>query len=323
MKKRILFLTILISILAINIFHFVSAQIPVIDNAAKQAEDLQKKLSSEETRNAFLKEKLLEYMQSTDTGKSLLSLNEKMSFFNPIFNLLLGINYSFSSLFFLTFLAWIVIITYIYRSLMVLNVKWMEHPKFVFMLKFVITTFAGIILSQIGLTKGIAFLLITPFYLFLTIIGIFIFILINSGLIAIIRPKRILSNSLTFFGSAFLTLILTAGISNWAWLKSSVEWLTTLPNWMNGLIIIILVVFILYYSMAYSKMLKVRFKKQIAQKQTEILKQKVERLEKKKKDEKEEALSTQEEEDLKNAKELLIELGKQLREETLEDGAGI
>jgi hypothetical protein len=312
MKKRALILLFLVSILAINLLFTASAQIAAIDDKVAQLKEVEKQLSAEETRNQYLQDKILEYMSSNPTGKFLLDLNDKMKTFNPIFNTFLGTDYSFSVIFFLTLIVWIIIIVYIYRSAMILNVKWMAHPKLIFLSKIGICLLAGIILSQLGLTKAIAFLLITPFYLFLTIIGIFLFIIISITLISLTKPRGILMDILTVIGSAILSFILCSWISTWKWLESIVNWITTLPGWLSKLILIILIVFALYYSSAYSKMLKVKFKKEIKEKQERDLRKRVGELENKKEDEKEEALSPEEEKELEIGKRMLITLGKEL-----------
>jgi len=314
MKKRALIFLFLVSILAINILSSVSAQIAAIDNKVAQLKEVQQQLSAEETRNQYLLNKTLEYMGSNPTGKFLLDLNEKIKTLNPIFNLFLGSDYSFTLLFFLTLIVWIIILVYVFRSAMILNVKYPERPKFVFQMKLIITLLAGILLSQLGLTKAIAFLLITPFYLFLTVIGIFLFIMISIGLLMLTKPKGILMEVLTVIGSAVLSFILCSWISTWSWLESMVNWITALPSWLSKLILIILIVFALYYSMAYSKMLKVKFKREIKQKQDENLRVRIAELEEKKNDEGAEALSLEERKELEIGKRMLIAIGKELED---------
>lgn len=114
MKLKIIFV---LSLLVISLFSF-----PFF--AALNPSDLSDKLSSvtetisqdhEDARN-FLKDEWTKILGENDFGRFVLFINESIKKLNPFFEVMLGIEYSLSWLFFLTLVLWIVLITYIYRA---------------------------------------------------------------------------------------------------------------------------------------------------------------------------------------------------------------
>jgi len=327
-KAGIILSLLLVSILALNLFNSVSAQtssidsnVKSIDDKVKQLEEVQKQLSAEETRNQYLQERALAYMQSTNFGRFLLSINDGLHKLSPAFKFLIGIEYSFSTLFFMTLLTWIVIWVYVHRTLYIFDILLMNKPSYAYITKQVLTLGILILLSLIGLTPAIALLLSTPYYLVLAVLMVVMTVMI-SVLIKRINPT---DNPIRFEIQTGIALIVSAVItyilSRLDWLKSFIIWMATLPSWLNKIIAIFMFAFALYYSIAYSKLLKRYFTRMRKEKERQKLENRIEELEDKE-DDKEETggLTPEEKKEKRIAEQTLIAIGKELEKDISEGG---
>jgi len=256
--------------------------------------------------------KTLEYMQSTSWGKTLLAIDDDLKKVK-LFKFLFGIEYSFSVLFILTVLTWIVLLVYVYRSLFVFDIWLMEREQSTTAIKLGLTFLVGVAFSWIGLTPGIALILSVPQYLVFTVILVALSLIIQRVIYSYYPIDTPLRQIAVMLISGALGLIITYIIALIPGLISFIAWLTTLPSWLNKLITIILFVFLIYYSSAYSKTLNKYFASMKRKKQLRIMQNKIDKLEKKK--DEEGTLSIEERKEKEMAERMLIALGKELEGE--------
>ena len=72
-------------------------------------------ISNEDARTAYLKQEWTKIFEKSKTGRFFLGISKILASLSPVFKLLIGIEYSLSWLFFLSFGVWIALVVIIYR----------------------------------------------------------------------------------------------------------------------------------------------------------------------------------------------------------------
>lgn len=72
-------------------------------------------ISNEDARTAYLKQEWTKIFEKSKTGRFFLGLSKILASLSPVFVLLIGVEYSLSWLFFLSFGVWIALVVIIYR----------------------------------------------------------------------------------------------------------------------------------------------------------------------------------------------------------------
>ena len=128
MNKRV---WVIIFILGILLLSFIAKQVSSeegdipTDKDTEKIVNLTEHLSEEDSRNEYLKQEWTKILEKSKIGKVLLGIFAIFKALSPVFKVLIGIEYSLSWLFFLSFGFWIAIVIIIYKpAKCVFQAKW-------------------------------------------------------------------------------------------------------------------------------------------------------------------------------------------------------
>ncbi|MEK6850661.1 MAG: hypothetical protein AABX85_03750 [Nanoarchaeota archaeon] len=118
MNKKISLLLFFILISSLLSVTAKAETIPIADNLEENIDKLNNAadtVSNEDARTAYLKQEWTKIFEKTKTGRFFLGMSKILTSLSPVFKLLIGIEYSLSWLFFLSFGVWIALVVIIYR----------------------------------------------------------------------------------------------------------------------------------------------------------------------------------------------------------------
>jgi ABC-type multidrug transport system fused ATPase/permease subunit len=109
--KRRLMINLVILVIAItllNVTHAaVDSQIKENTDKLEGVSDNIRKISDKDFRSEFIGQEWTYFLNKTSSGRIIISVNEGVKKLNPFWNLVLGVNYSFSWGFWIAFLIWL------------------------------------------------------------------------------------------------------------------------------------------------------------------------------------------------------------------------
>ncbi len=118
-KKGVLILIVLFSLILLSIFANLSAaqdDVP-LPSEVRGLHDAGEKLSDEEQRTEYLKQEWTKILENNAVGRGILYIGKIFQVLSPVFKLLIGIEFSFSWMFFLSLGAWTAILILIYNPI--------------------------------------------------------------------------------------------------------------------------------------------------------------------------------------------------------------
>ena len=179
MKKGLLFSLFLTFIFVFSFLTKVIAETDSLENISTQIEKTQdsvSKLSDSESRNDFLKQQWIELIKKSQLGKFMESTIQTIKPINPLIEFLIGVEFSWSLLFLVTFVIWISIGIYTKRALTFFDI----FSKY---FRYVISIVTAIVFAIIGITKVISYFIVNrinslPSLWLKLIVGVIIIIII-------------------------------------------------------------------------------------------------------------------------------------------------
>lgn len=175
MKRGLILFVILVFLL--SIFPIVYSQnLPGQD----QIEALQRNvdtLTNPQSSTDYLKQEWTKIIQDTSFGKNMIQFGQFLTTLNPIFNLILGLGFSWSWIFFLTLALWICFLIWVYRlsffTKLFVSSRIVQFFVFIFLMLFI---------SYIEISKLISLLFVNLISnidsLFFQLISAFVFLMI-------------------------------------------------------------------------------------------------------------------------------------------------
>jgi heme/copper-type cytochrome/quinol oxidase subunit 2 len=107
-KKQESLVILVIAITLLNVTHAaVDSQIKENTDKLEGVSDNIRKISDKDFRSEFIGQEWTYFLNKTSSGRIIISVNEGVKKLNPFWNLVLGVNYSFSWGFWIAFLIWL------------------------------------------------------------------------------------------------------------------------------------------------------------------------------------------------------------------------
>tara|TARA_Y100000310_G_scaffold345546_1_gene466328 strand:+ start:1830 stop:2495 length:666 start_codon:yes stop_codon:yes gene_type:complete len=98
-----------ISLIAAQDFAGIEQGLEDLEEKGEQAEELVDTITDEEARAQYLKKEWTKILEKTKAGKIILSISDFLAKFNPLFKIVLGVEYSLSWAFIFSVLIWLIL----------------------------------------------------------------------------------------------------------------------------------------------------------------------------------------------------------------------
>jgi hypothetical protein len=103
----------------------------------------------------YLKEQWINFLQTSKLGQDIYKISHYPAYLNPVWKYLLGVEFAYTSLFFVNLFVWLLVFAYISTAFTVFEVLLKKR-----MSKFALVLVCMVIISTLGATRGISGLII-------------------------------------------------------------------------------------------------------------------------------------------------------------------